>query len=141
LGEPLNVERLQDDMSTLYGLDYFDQVEYRIRRDGPGDNVLVIYARGKRSGTDFLRLGLNLSDDLRGDSAFNFGASYRINGLNRLGGEWLTRVQIGDHQELYSEFYQPLDVGSRYFIAPYIGGEARNIEQLERNDPIAEYRR
>lgn len=141
LGEPLNLDRLQDDMSTLYGLDYFDQVEYRIRRDGPRDNVLVIYARGKRSGTDFLRLGLNLSDDLRGDSTFNFGASYRINGLNRLGGEWLTRVQIGAHQELYSEFYQPLDVGSRYFIAPYLGGEARNIEQLERNDPIAEYRR
>jgi NTE family protein len=117
IGEPLQLDRLQTDMGTLYGLDYFDQVQYRVVHKGDA-NTLVIKARGRRGGTDYLRLGLNLSDDLRGDSAFNLGASYRVNGINRLGAEWLTRAQIGDQQELYSEFYQPLDVGSRYFIAP-----------------------
>ncbi len=114
VGEPLDLGRLQRDMGTLYGLDYFEQVQYRVVHKGH-DRTLVISARGKRSGTDYLRLGLNLSDDMRGDSAFNIGASYRVNGINRLGAEWLTRVQIGDQQELYSEFYQPLDAGSRYF--------------------------
>ena len=104
------------------------------------ERTLVISARAKRSGTDFLRLGLNLSDDMRGDSAFNLGASYRVNGINRLGAEWLTRVQIGDQQELYSEFYQPLDVGSRYFVAPYINAQSQNVESILDNDPIAEYR-
>ncbi|MDA8483521.1 patatin-like phospholipase family protein [Pseudomonas resinovorans] len=139
LGAPLDLERLQSDMSTLYGLDYFEQVHYRVvrRKDG---NALVINARGKRAGTDYLRLGLNLSDDMRGDSAFNLGASYRKNGINELGAEWLTRLQLGDHQELYSEFYQPLDAGSRYFVAPYLFGEAQNIEAILDNDPIAEYR-
>ncbi|MCP6133773.1 hypothetical protein NL393_31845, partial [Klebsiella pneumoniae] len=94
-------------------------------------------ARGKRGGTDYLRLGLNLSDDLRGDSAFNLGASYRVNGINELGAEWLTRAQIGDQQELYSEFYQPLDVGSRYFIAPYLDFSSQNIEATLDNDPVA----
>lgn len=139
LGERLDLERLQKDMGTLYGLDYFERVEYRVAHERDG-NALVIDARGKRAGTDFLRLGLNLSDDMRGDSAFNLGASYRVNGINRLGAEWLTRVQLGDRQELYSEFYQPLDAGSRYFVAPYLVGEARNVERLEDNDPIAEYR-
>ncbi|AZD28300.1 patatin-like phospholipase family protein [Pseudomonas chlororaphis] len=139
IGEPLDLGRLQTDMGTLYGLDYFEQVQYRVVHKG-NDHTLVIKARGKRSGTDYLRLGLNLSDDMRGDSAFNLGASYRINGINSLGAEWLTRVQIGDQQELYSEFYQPLDVGSRYFIAPYIGIESQNIEAVLDNDPIAEYR-
>ena len=111
----------------------------RIENDSKiGD--LVISARGKRSGTDYLRLGLNLSDDMRGDSAFNIGASYRINGINTLGAEWLTRVQIGDKQELYSEFYQPLDAGSRYFVAPYINAQSQNVEAILDNDPIAEYR-
>ncbi|MBL0953051.1 MAG: BamA/TamA family outer membrane protein, partial [Pseudomonas sp.] len=59
---------------------------------------------------------------------------------NELGAEWLTRLQLGDRQELYSEFYQPLDAGSRYFVAPYLFGEAQNVEAILDNDPIAEYR-
>ncbi|MBV4499035.1 patatin-like phospholipase family protein [Pseudomonas shirazensis] len=139
IGEPLELERLQTDMGTLYGLDYFDGVQYRVVHRGD-NNTLVIKASGKRGGTDYLRLGLNLSDDMRGDSAFNLGASYRINGINRLGGEWLTRAQIGDQQELYSEFYQPLDIGSRYFVAPYLDLGSQNIEATLENDPVAEYR-
>ena len=139
VGEPLDLGRLQRDMGTLYGLDYFDQVQYRVVHKGQ-ERTLVISARGKRSGTDYLRLGLNLSDDMRGDSAFNIGASYRINGINQLGAEWLTRVQLGDKQELYSEFYQPLDAGSRYFVAPYINARSQNVEAILDNDPIAEYR-
>jgi len=139
IGEPLDLGRLQTDMGTLYGLDYFEQVQYRVAHKGK-DHTLIISARGKRSGTDYLRVGLNLSDDMRGDSAFNLGASYRVNGINRLGAEWLTRVQIGDRQELYSEFYQPLDVGSRYFIAPYAAFDAQNVEAILENDPIAQYR-
>lgn len=139
IGEPLDLDRLQTDMGTLYGLDYFDRVQYRVVHKGQ-DNTLVINARGRRGGTDYLRLGLNLSDDMRGDSAFNLGASYRVNGINRLGAEWLTRAQIGDVQELYSEFYQPLDTGSRYFVAPYLKLGSQNIEATLDNDPVAEYR-
>ncbi|WP_025110576.1 patatin-like phospholipase family protein [Pseudomonas sp. H1h] len=139
IGEPLDLGRLHSDMGTLYGLDYFEQVQYRVVHKGQ-DHTLVISARGKRSGTDYLRVGLNLSDDMRGDSAFNLGASYRINGINRLGAEWLTRAQIGDKQELYTEFYQPLDVGSRYFVAPYAAFEAQNVDAVLDNDPIAQYR-
>ncbi|MBK5530678.1 patatin-like phospholipase family protein [Pseudomonas sp. TH06] len=139
IGEPLDLGRLHSDMGTLYGLDYFEQVQYRVVHKGQ-DHTLVISARGKRSGTDYLRVGLNLSDDMRGDSAFNLGASYRINGINRLGAEWLTRAQIGDKQELYTEFYQPLDVGSRYFIAPSVVFEAQNVDAVLDNDPIAQYR-
>ncbi|ROQ50124.1 patatin-like phospholipase family protein [Pseudomonas putida] len=139
IGEPLELDRLRTDMGTLYGLDYFDRVQYRVVHKGD-ENTLVINARGRRGGTDYLRLGLNLSDDLRGDSAFNLGASYRVNGINRLGAEWLTRAQIGDKQELYSEFYQPLDTGSRYFVAPYLDIGSQNIEATLDNDPIAEYR-
>lgn len=139
VGEPLDLGRLHSDMGTLYGLDYFEQVQYRVAHKGD-NHTLVISARGKRSGTDYLRVGLNLSDDMRGDSAFNLGASYRINGINRLGAEWLTRAQIGDKQELYSEFYQPLDVGSRYFIAPSVVFEAQNVDAVLDNDPIAQYR-
>ena len=139
IGKRLDLQDLQKDMGTLYGLDYFEQVEYRVVHGDPG-NTLVITAREKRSGTDYLRLGINLSDDFRGDSAFNIGASYRKNGINELGAEWLTRLQLGDRQELFSEFYQPLDAGSRWFVAPNLFAETQNVESIMDNDPIAEYR-
>jgi len=139
VGKPLNQQDLQKDMGTLYGLDYFDQVEYRVVHAKAG-NTLVITTREKRSGTDYLRLGINLSDDFQGDSAFNIGASFRKNGINELGAEWLTRLQLGDRQELFSEFYQPLDAGSRWFVAPNLIAEARNVDTILDNDPIAEYR-
>ncbi len=139
LGEPLDLADLQKDMGTLYGLDYFDRVEYRVAHGKLG-NTLVIRTREKRSGTDYLRLGLSLSDDFQGDSAFNIGASYRMNGINELGAEWLTRAQLGDRQELFSEFYQPLDAGSRWFVAPNAFLEAQNVEATLEHDPIAEYR-
>lgn len=138
-GKPLDLQDLQKDMGTLYGLDYFDQVEYRVVH-GEAGNTLVITTREKRSGTDYLRLGINLSDDFQGDSAFNIGASFRKNGINELGAEWLTRLQLGDRQELFSEFYQPLDAGSRWFVAPNLIAEARNVDAILDNDPIAEYR-
>ncbi len=139
LGEPLDLGDLQKDMGTLYGLDYFEQVEYRVVH-GQAGNTLVVNAKQKRAGTDYLRLGLNLSDDFRGDSAYNIGASFRKNGINPLGAEWLTRLQLGDRQELFSEFYQPLDAGSRWFAAPNLYLEAQNVEAILDNDPIAEYR-
>ncbi len=139
LGEPLDIGQLQKDMGTLYGLEYFDRVEYRLQPE-KGGHALVIKATDKRTGTDYLRLGLNLSDDLRGDSVFNIGASFRMNGINRLGAEWFTRAQMGDHQELYTEFYQPLDIGSRYFVSPWLNADVRNIKFTEARAPIAEYR-
>ena len=140
IGQPLDIERLQKDMGTLYGLDYFDQVQYRVVHGSQSRNTLIIDAREKRSGTDYLRLGLNLSDDFRGESVYNLGASYRMNGINRLGAEWLTRLQLGDKQEFFTEFYQPLDVGSRWFVAPNVYTESQNVESTLDDDPIARYR-
>jgi len=139
IGEPLNLERLQTDMGTVYGTDYFSRVTYEVVHED-GRNTLLIHTAGRRTGTDYLRLGLNLVDDFEGGSQYNIGASFRVNGLNPLGAEWLTRAQIGSHQILYSEFYQPLDYGSRYFIAPFIDGEAVNVEVLQDNEPVVDYR-
>ncbi|SES19981.1 patatin-like phospholipase family protein [Halopseudomonas bauzanensis] len=139
LGEPLNTDHLAKDMGTIYGTDYFSQVNYEILHEGDR-NTLLIRTSGRETGTDYLRLGLNLVDDFEGGSQFTMGASFRVNGVNPLGAEWLTRLQLGEHQQLYSEFYQPLDYGSRYFIAPFIDAEARNVEVILDNDPVADYR-
>ncbi|SDU15294.1 patatin-like phospholipase family protein [Halopseudomonas salegens] len=140
VNEPLNISRLETDMGTIYGTDYFSRVNYEIVHDDNDGNTLLIRTRGRETGTDYLRLGLSLADDFRGGSQFNIGASYRVNGVNRLGAEWFNRLQLGSDQLVYSEFYQPLDYGSRYFIAPFIDAEARNVEVIVDNDPVVDYR-
>ncbi|UJJ33313.1 patatin-like phospholipase family protein [Halopseudomonas maritima] len=139
IGKPLNLSRLQTDMGTIYGTDYFSRVTYEVVHE-EGRNTLLVHTAGRRTGTNYLRLGLNLVDDFEGDSQYNLGASFRVNGLNPLGAEWLTRLQIGSDQELYTEFYQPLDYGSRYFVAPFIDAEARNLEVIDDNEPVVAYR-
>ena len=139
IGEPLNLGRLETDMGTIYGTDYFSRVNYEVVHGADG-NTLLVRTRGRETGTDYLRLGLNLVDDFRGGSQFNIGASFRVNGVNPLGAEWLTRAQLGEHQLLYTEFYQPLDYGSRYFVAPFLDAESRNVEVIVDNDPIVDYR-
>lgn len=139
IGQPLNPDHLATDMGTIYGTDYFSRVNYEILHEDD-HNTLLIRTSGRETGTDYLRLGLNLVDDFEGGSQFTIGASFRVNGVNPLGAEWLTRLQVGEHQRLYSEFYQPLDYGSRYFVAPFVDAEARNVEVILDNDPIADYR-
>ncbi|SFM59666.1 NTE family protein [Halopseudomonas yangmingensis] len=139
VGEPLNLERLQKDMGTIYGTDYFSRVNYEVLH-GEQINTLVIRTSGRETGINYLRPGLSLSDDFKGGSQYNIGASLRVNGVNRLGAEWLTRVQLGQQQLAYSEFYQPLDYGSRWFVAPFANAESRNIEVIEDNRPVADYR-
>lgn len=139
IGQPLNTEHLAKDMGTIYGTDYFSRVSYEIIHE-EDRNALAIHTSGRETGTDYLRLGINLIDDFEGGSEFTIGASFRVNGVNLLGAEWLTRLQLGEHQRLYSEFYQPLDYGSRYFVAPFVDAEARNVEVVLDNNPIADYR-
>src|SRR5690606_21214532 len=69
LGEPLNTEHLAKDMGTIYGTDYFSQVNYEILHE-EDKNTLLIRTSGRVTGTDYLRLGLNLVDDFEGGSQF-----------------------------------------------------------------------
>ena len=98
----------------------------------------------RETGTTWLKLGLELSDDFRGNSDFSFGASLRASGLNRLGGTALLRGQVGTSPEVEARFYQPLDHSLRYFIEPAVGYRTEPIElyvdQLQ-EEPIVRYQR
>jgi NTE family protein len=117
VGEPLDRDRLLGDIAAVYALDYWETIDYEQTRDA-GDNGLVIHARAKRWGEDKIKIGLNLVTDLEGSSDINIGGSYLLKGVNELGGEFYAIGQVGDRMLLGAEFYQPLDVYSRYFVAP-----------------------
>ncbi|MEH6569480.1 MAG: patatin-like phospholipase family protein [Halioglobus sp.] len=117
LGEPLDRDRLRADIESIYALDYFEIVDFKVvSRDGRSG--LKITATEKAWGSDDIKFGLNLVTDLEGGSEFNIGGSYRQKGLNSRGGEFYGRAQLGDTILLSGVFYQPVDIMSRFFIAP-----------------------
>ncbi|RAS04147.1 patatin-like phospholipase family protein [Cupriavidus alkaliphilus] len=137
-GEPIDQAALDQDMRRLFGTGDFEHVNYGILEE-PGRRVLTVNAVEKAWGPDYLRFGLGLSSDFRGDAYFNLVGSYRRTWLNALGAEWRTDVQVGQTSALSSEFYQPLDTRQFFFIAPRIELERRPVNVFQGSTRIATY--
>ncbi len=137
-GEPITQETLDRDMRRLFGTGDFEHVNYRFLEE-PGKHVMAVDAVEKTYGPNYLRFGLGLSSDFRGNAYFNLLASYRRTWLNSLGAEWRNDVQVGQTSSLISEFYQPLDTRQLFFVAPRIELERRPVNVYNGNNKIAEY--
>jgi NTE family protein len=137
-GEPLNEQRLDDDLSRIFGTGDFEHVDYRILEE-PSKRVLSVDAVEKSYGPNYVRFGLGLSTDFRGDTYFNLLASYRRTWLNSYGAEWRNDIQIGQSSRLVSELYQPINVDQSLFVAPRIELERRPQNVFQDTTRIATY--
>jgi NTE family protein len=137
-GDSLEADRIDHDMQRIYGSGDFEHVGYRVMQDA-AQNVLAVEAIEKAWGPDYLRFGLNLSSDFSGDAFFNLLGSYRQTWINSLGAEWRTDAQVGRNSLLVSEFYQPLDVRSLFFVAPRVDAGREPIDLFLDGDRIARY--
>ncbi len=139
-GEPLDVKALDHDIGLIYGLELFENVDYEVVEE-EGKNGLLIHAKERAWGPNYLQLGLELGDNFKGESTYNFGAAYTRTAINRLNGEWRTGLQIGERPGIATEIFQPLDVASRYFINPHLFYAKGNYNVFSPDGNIlAEYR-
>ncbi|PZN28315.1 MAG: hypothetical protein DIU71_16190, partial [Proteobacteria bacterium] len=136
---PLDEEVIGRKLSELYALDLFESIDYRLVTE-EGRSGLELHLRRKSWGPNYIRVGLNLEDDFEGNSRYNAALRFISTEINDLGGEWLTDLQIGDNPRLFSEFYQPLSLSHRYFVAPKLEFEEHSVFLREEEDRIAEYR-
>ncbi len=138
-GDRLDTDVLADNSANLYGLGLYEYVDYRIVKEGT-ETGIEFDARPKSWGPNFLHFGVQLEDDFDGTTAFNLSARLTRAGVNRLGAEWRTDVQVGTEPLLISEFYQPLSFDARYFIAPRIDLSQTNIGVFSSDDRVARFR-
>lgn len=139
VGEAFDQEIVARRLSSLYALDRFESIDYALVEE-QGRAGLELDLRRKSWGPNYVRVGLNLEDDFEGNSRYNAAARFIVTEINGLGGEWLTDLQIGETPRFFTEFYQPLSLASRYFIAPQLSLEERSVFSLRERDRIAEYR-
>lgn len=121
-GEPLDRDRLAEDIEQIYALGYWNVVDYRLE-EVEGATTLVIHAEARSRGERALKLGIQIASDLDRNSELNLGGSYLLRGVNRRGAELYARAEVGNRVLLRTQFYQPVDHRSRFFLAPWLGYE------------------
>jgi len=138
VGQPLSQREIDADMRRVYGTGDFEHVSYRVVEEA-GKRVMVVEAVEKAWGPNYLRLGIGLTSDFSGETYFNVVASHRMTWLNSLGAELRTDLQLGFNNGIRLEFYQPLTVTGRVFIAPRIDLAQDRLNLYSGSDRIAVY--
>jgi NTE family protein len=127
IGEPLDYHALAHDIDILYGLDVFDHVNFRIDRLPTGGDQLVILTRARATGRNRVRFGVQLETDFVSNGLFDLGVNVTRVPFNSLAAEWRNELFIGQDPALSTEFWQPLDAATRWFVAPVLRFRSRTL--------------
>ena len=119
LGKELDLVLLRKDLLHLYHMMIFDSILYEIKVV-ESETILVIHLKPSWDNHGEIRFALGIEDDFKGHSAYSLKLGYTMFGLNAYGGEWKNDFEIGRYEKAYTEFFQPLDPMSRYYIKPSI---------------------
>jgi NTE family protein len=138
-GDTVNVEKLKHEAGIVYGTGDFERVDLNVKRQ-EGGYELVVKAKEKSWGPNYLRLGAALESDFEGSSTYNILVDYTRRWINSLGAEWKTQVNLGSPTRIYSEFYQPLSVERFFFISPYVQWKDELFDVYDGKKSLASYR-
>lgn len=129
-GEPLDIAQLEHDIQQIYGLELFESVRYELVNDN-GKTGVVVQAKEKPWGPNYLQAGMITSTNFEGDAPFRLGVTYTRTQINPLNGELRIGGQIGDEPALFGEIFQPVDPGARYFVSGKLGYQTKNINLFD----------
>ncbi len=138
-GDQVDSDRLAAEANRLFGLRAFEKVAYRLVEEN-GRTGVEFKASSRTWGQSFLKFGLSIEDDFEGSTAFNFAARLWRPGVNRLGAEWRADARFGTRPLLATEFYQPVGLDSRFFVAPRVRLSQRNLDTFDADMAVARLR-
>jgi len=119
LGEPLDVEQINQDIMDIYNMMIFDDVDYEVKTIN-GENVLKIRTTPSWDVNGQIKFAVGFEDNFDGHSDYSVKLEYIKFGLNSYGGEWRTRVMFGQENLLLTELYQPVDANGHFYIRPAV---------------------
>ncbi|MBV8502029.1 MAG: patatin-like phospholipase family protein [Paucibacter sp.] len=132
-GAPFDQAKAERDANLLISSGDYERVDYRVEphtdaTGKPAGEGLSFELEDKPWGPNYFRVGIDLSTDLSGNSAFDLRVSHNRHWLTEDGLEWRNQASIGQHPRLFSELYQPLTLnlgGSSEWFASAWGELAR----------------
>jgi NTE family protein len=138
VGERLDVRALEASIQTIYGLENFEKVSYSLVESAGGTGVRL-NARAKSWGPDYLQFGMRLEDDFDGDANYTLAMAYTRTEMNALGAEWRSQVAAGQEPLVFTEWYQPLDTGGRWFVNPSAAWSRQDFSEFSGSQEVARF--
>jgi NTE family protein len=140
VGDTLDPRALKTETDRLYGRGDLELLDYRLVQDSAGQSGLDFQAQRNSWGPNYLRFGVSMQDDFRGNTIFNAASRVDFTELNSLGAESRWNLQLGTAPLLGTELYLPLSNITRFFVAPHLQVEAHNVPQVEDGRQVGEFR-
>ncbi|WP_240766499.1 patatin-like phospholipase family protein [Paraburkholderia flava] len=140
-GDVYDPKALNKDLLSLTTAGDFESVTQQLINDGDS-HTLVIDAKEKSWGPNFLLFGLGLSSSSTDEGGFRMHIGYRRPWLTGSGLEARFDSTLGsDLINMHGELRQPLSDQFGYYIAPYVGLERRyvNIYDPDTNFKFTQY--
>jgi NTE family protein len=138
-GERLDSVRVEERLLRVYGLGTLSSITYEVVHED-GRTGVLLRARPKAQGPNYLQVGLTLNTDFEGTYESNLRAAVLFSPLSRLGAEGRVSITIGSEPALKGEYYHPLDVHHRYLLYTEAGYKNQNIHVFNAaGDNVATY--
>jgi len=138
-GTVVTRKQVEQDVQRVYATGDFESVGSHALRDG--DRTIALFEPKEKSwGPNYLRFGLSLAANVGHGTGFTIVGRSDQRWLNSRGAEWVNQLQIGEVAGLLSEFYQPLEAGSPWFVAPRVTLYRIDSNVYLGDDKIALYR-
>jgi NTE family protein len=141
VGAPLDTKKIESTIESVYDRGSLAKLEYAVKQDEQGNDILALTARKPSWYDQYLRVGFSLQDDFQGNSAYQLALGARFNDLNDAGGFLDARLDIGWRPLLELDYYQPLAENSNYFINPLLSLDRYQVPARVGGETIAEYGR
>nr|WP_309491471.1 patatin-like phospholipase family protein [Trinickia mobilis] len=124
-GDVYDPAKVNRDLQALTTSGDFESVTQQLISDGD-DHRLVIDAREKSWGPNFLLFGLGMSSSSDDQGGFRVNLGYRRPWLTPSGLEWRVDSILGsDLLSFHTELRQPLSTSFGYYVAPYADFQRR----------------
>jgi len=140
IGKPLDPDAVARHVTTVYGQGNLEALDYRVVQDDDDRYGLLLAARRNSWGPNYVRFGLSLQDDFQGNSSYNAAARFVLSEITNPGGEWVWDLQVGETSLISTEVYLPISDTSSFFFVPHGSAKASNVDVLQEQTRIAEYR-
>ncbi|QHE13622.1 BamA/TamA family outer membrane protein [Burkholderia glumae AU6208] len=139
-GDVYDAQAVNRDLLALSTSGNFDSVTQQVITDG-NRNTLLIDAREKNWGPNFLLFGLGMSSSSSDEGGFRFHVGYRRPWLTDSGLEFRADTTLGsDLQALHTELRQPLSGRYGFYLAPYAELERRFANIYYEDYKLTQYR-
>lgn len=135
-GSQFNADVLNEDIERIYGLGYFEQVDYQVVWDD--DNSGVELRTTPRSwGPDYLSFGLTLEENFDTESNYRAAVSYLRTAINQYGAEFQTDLQVGSEPIIRAKYWQPLRRDARAYSSVRASVGRQNVNRYLNGELLA----